>query len=129
MVRSLFSSLPERRPTQTIFGHHSPLVLHQRLVRLVSRNIFVTSDTIPFSTIKEQVGKKNFTHRTSQWVYPTTVQTEDEFHTSDEVPYGTAPDATSFTTIKKQVRKKSVTKKPKKDRVSAQSISLVRRLI
>ena len=84
----------------------------------------MTSDTILFSIITEQVGKKDVTHRPSQWVYPTTVQTEDELHTSDEVPYGT-----SFTTIKKQVRKKSVTKKSKKDRVSAKSISLVRRLI
>ena len=87
-----------------------------------------SENVIPFSTIKEQVGKKDVTYRPSQWVYPTTVQTEDEFHTSDEFPYGTAPDATSFTTIKKQVRKKSVTKKSKKDRVSAKSISLVRRL-
>ena len=71
----------------------------------------------------------NDPYRPSQWVYPTTAQTEDEFYTSDEVPYGTAPDATSFTTIKKQVWKKSVTKKSKKDRVSAKSISLVRRLI
>ena len=83
-----------------------------------------SENVIPFSTIKEQVGKKDVTYRPSQWVYPTTVQTEDELHTSDEVPYGT-----SFTTIKKQVRKKSVTKKSKKDRVSAKSISLVRRLI
>ena len=89
----------------------------------------MTSDTIPFSTMKEQVGKKKVTHRPSQWVYPTTIQTEDEFHTSDEIPYGTTPNATSFATIKRQVRKKSVTKKSKKDRVSAKSISLVRRLI
>ena len=76
--------------------------------------------------MKEQVGKKNVTHRPSQWVYPTTIQIEDEFHTSDEIPYGTTPNATSFATIKRQVRKKSVTKKSKKDRVSAKSISLVR---
>ena len=88
-----------------------------------------SENVIPFSTIKEQVGKKNVTYRPSQWVYPTTVQTEDEFHTSEEVPYGTAPDATSFTTIKKQVWKKSVTKQSKMDRVSAKSISLVRGLI
>ena len=89
----------------------------------------MTSDTIPFSTMKEQVGKKNVTHRPSQWVYPTTIQTEDEFHTSEEIPFGTSPNATSFATIKKQVRKKGVSKKSKKDRVSAKSIFLVRRLI
>ena len=83
---------------------------------------------IPFSTMKEQVGKKNVTHRPSQWVYPTTIQTEDEFHTSDEIPYRTTPNATSFSTIKKQLRKKGVYKKSKKDRVSAKSISLSERL-
>ena len=128
MVRFLFSSLPKRRPTQRIFGHHSPLVLHQKSDRLVSRSICVTSNVIPFSTMKEQVGKKNVIYAPSKWVYPTTVQTEDEFYTSDEIPYGTAPDATSFPTITKQVRKKGVSKKSKKDRISAKSISLVRRL-
>ena len=88
----------------------------------------MTSNVIPFSTIKEQVGKKNVTHSPSKWVYPTTVQTENEFYTSDEIPYGTTPDATSFPTITKQVNKKRVSKKSKKDRVSAKSISLVRRL-
>ena len=88
----------------------------------------MTSNVIPFSTMKEQVGKKNVTHSPSKWVYPTTVQTEDEFYTSDEIPYGTTPDATSFPTITKQVNKKRVPKKSKKDRISAKSISLVRRL-
>ena len=88
----------------------------------------MTSDTIPFSTMKEQVGKKKVTHRPSQWVYPTTIQTEDEFHTSDEIPYGTTPNATSFSTIKKQLRKKGVSKKSKKERVSAKSVSLSERL-
>ena len=88
----------------------------------------MTSDTIPFSTIKEQVGKKDVTYSPSKWVYPTTVQTEDEFYTSDEIPYGTAPDATSFPTITKQVNKKRVSKKSKKDRITAKSVSLSERL-
>ena len=88
----------------------------------------MTSNVIPFSTIKEQVGKKNVTHSPSKWVYPTTVQTEDEFYTSDEIPYGTTPDATSFSTITKQVRKKGVSKKSKKDRIAAKSVSLSERL-
>ena len=88
----------------------------------------MTDDTTPFSTMKEQVGKKNVTHKPSQWVYPTTTQTEDEFYTSDEIPYGTAPDATSFSTITKQVRKKGVSKKSKKDRIAAKSVSLSERL-
>ena len=88
----------------------------------------MTSDTIPFSTMKEQVGKKNVTHRPSQWVYPTTIQTEDEFHTSDETPYGTSPNANSFSTIKKQVRKKGVSKKSKRERITAKFVSLSERL-
>ena len=88
----------------------------------------MTSDTIPFSTMKEQVGKKNVTHRSSQWVYPTTIQTEDEFHTSDEIPYGTTPNATSFAVMKKQVRKKGVSKKSKRERITAKSVSLSERL-
>ena len=88
----------------------------------------MTSDTIPFSTMKEQVGKKNVIYVPSKWVYPTTIQTEDEFHTSDEIPYGTSPNATSFATIKKQVRKKGVSKKSKKERITAKSVSLLKRL-
>ena len=88
----------------------------------------MTSDTIPFSTMKEQVGKKNVTHRPSQWVYSTTMQTEDEFHTSDEIPYVTTPHTTSFTIIKKQVRKKGVSKKSKRERITAKSVSLSERL-
>ena len=88
-----------------------------------------SENVIPFSTMKEQMGKKNVIYAPSEWVYPTTIQTEDEFHTSEEIPFGTSPNATSFATIKKQVRKKGVSKKSKKDRVSAKSIFLVRRLI
>ena len=78
----------------------------------------MTDNVIPFSTMKEQVGKKNVIYAPSKWVYPTTIQTEDEFQTSDEIPYGVnppTPDATSFSTIKKQVRKKGVSKKSKKE--------------
>ena len=88
----------------------------------------MTSDTIPFSTMKEQVGKKNVIYAPSKWVYPTTTQTEYEFHTSDEIPYGTSPNATSFATIKKQVRKKGVSKKSKRERITAKSVSLSARL-
>ena len=82
----------------------------------------MTSDTIPFSTMKEQVGKKNVIYAPSKWVYPTTI------HTSDEIPYGTSPNATSFSTIKKPVRKKGVSKKSKKERITAKSVSLSERL-
>ena len=87
-----------------------------------------SENVISFSTMKEQVSKKNVTHRSSQWVYPTTIQTEDEFHTSDEIPYGTSPNATSFAVVKKQVRKRDVSKKSKKERITAKSVSLSERL-
>ena len=87
-----------------------------------------SENVIPFSTMKEQVGKTNVIHRPSQWVYPTTIQTEDEFRTYDEIPTVTTPDATSFTTIKKQVRKKGVSKKSKRERITAKSVSLSERL-
>ncbi len=83
-----------------------------------------SESVISLSTMNE----KYVTHRPYQWVYPATIQTEDEFHTYDEIPFVTTPDATSFTTIKKQVRKKSVSKKSKKDRISAKSFSLSERL-
>ena len=35
-----------------------------------------------------QVNKKNIFHRPSQWVYPTSVQSEDEFQNTDEIPCG-----------------------------------------
>ena len=88
----------------------------------------MTSDTIPFSFMKEQVGKKNVIHAPSKWVYPIENQTENEFHTSDEIPYGTTPNATSFAVMKKQVRKKGVSKKSKKERITAKSVSLSERL-
>ena len=87
-----------------------------------------SENVIPFSTMKEQVGKKNVTHRPSKWVYPTTIQTENEFYTSDEIPFGTSPNVTSFATIKKQVRKRGVSKKSKKERITAKSVSLSERL-
>ena len=91
----------------------------------------MTDDTTPFSTMKEQFGKKNVIYAPSKWVYPTTTQTEDEFQNSDEIPYGvtpSTPDATSFSTITKQVNKKRVSKKSKRDRIAAKSVSLSERL-
>ena len=87
----------------------------------------MTDDTIPFSTMKEQVSKKNVIYAPSKWVYPTENQTENEFQNSDEIPYGmtpSTPDATSFSTITKQVNKKRVTKKSKRDRIAERSVSL-----
>ena len=107
------------------------MVLHQKSVRLVSRSICVTSNVIPFSTIKEQVGKKNVIYAPSKWVYPTTTQTENEFPEPNAVPFGmnpSTPNATSFSTITKQVNKKRVSKRSKRDRIAAKSVSLSERL-
>ena len=86
---------------------------------------------IPFSTIKEQVGKKNVIHAPSKWIFPTENQTEDELHTSDEIPYGMTPstqDAASFPTFTKQVNKKKVSKKSKRDRIADKGIRLAESL-
>ena len=87
-----------------------------------------SENVIAFSTMKEQVGKKNVIHAPSKWVYPTENQTENEFQNSDEIPYGTSPNATSFAVMKKQVRKKGVSKKSKRERITAKSVSLSERL-
>ena len=53
------------------------------------------------------------------------MKTEDEFPPQNAVTY---PTTFSFDTIKKQVQKKKPTKKSKKERVSAKSISLAENL-
>ncbi len=53
------------------------------------------------------------------------MRTENEFPPEDAVPY---TPASSFDTIKKQVKKKKVSRKPKKERISAKSVSLAERL-
>ena len=53
------------------------------------------------------------------------MRTENEFPPEDAVPY---TPASSFDTIKKQVKKKRVSRKSKKERISAKSVSLAERL-
>ena len=53
------------------------------------------------------------------------MRTENEFPPEDAVPY---TPASSFDTIKKQVKKKKVSRKSKKERISAKSVSLAERL-
>ena len=81
-----------------------------------------TENVISFSTIKKQVNKKKVTYRLSQWVYPTSPQTEDELFDRE-----TNPDL-SYSKIKKQVRKKGVSRKSKKDRISDKLSSLSERV-
>ena len=62
----------------------------------------------------------------NKWVNPSKRQkTEDEFPSQDATTY---IHPTSFDTIKNQVRKKKVSKKPKKERIADKSVSLAERL-
>ena len=62
----------------------------------------------------------------NRWVNPPPrMKTEDEFPSQDAMTY--IP-PTSFNTIKKQVRKKKVSRQSKKERISAKSVSLAERL-
>ena len=62
----------------------------------------------------------------NKWVNPPPrMKTEDEFPPQDGTTY---TPSTSFDTIKKQVGKKKLSKKSKKERVSAKSISLAENL-
>ena len=62
----------------------------------------------------------------NRWVNPQRKQkTEDEFPSQDAVTY--IPPI-SFDTIKKQVRKKKVSRKSKRERIADKSISLAERV-
>ena len=62
----------------------------------------------------------------NKWLNPSKRQkTEDESAPQDATTYTSA---TSFDTIKKQVRKKKVSRKPKKERIADKSVSLAERL-
>ena len=62
----------------------------------------------------------------NKWVNPSKRQkTEDEFPSQDASPYTSA---TSFDTIKNQVRKKKIFRKSKKERIADKSVSLAERL-
>jgi len=53
------------------------------------------------------------------------MKTEDEFSSQDSITY--IP-PTSFDTIKRQVRKKKVSKKSKRERIADKSVSLAERV-
>ena len=63
----------------------------------------------------------------NKWVNPPPrkPKTEDEFPSQDATTYISA---TSFDTLKNQVRKKKVSRKSKKDRIADKSVSLAERL-
>ena len=69
---------------------------------------------------------KGKSQRMNRWVSPEPrMRTENEFSPENAVPY---TPASSFDTIRKQVKKKKPTRKSKRDRVSAKSVSLAERL-
>jgi hypothetical protein len=78
-----------------------------------------------------QLDKERLKRTSERWTSAQGLQSGNEFPEPNAVPFGmtpSTPNATSFSTIKKQVRKKGVSKKSKRDRVSAKSISLSERL-
>jgi len=61
----------------------------------------------------------------NRWLNPPREKTENEFPPQDPVTVG---HGTSFSTIKKKVGKKRITKKPKKDRLIEKALDLSHRL-
>ena len=84
----------------------------------------MTSDTIPFSTMKEQVGKKNVIYAPSKWVYPTTIQTEDEFQTSDEIHIWNLTECNLICDYQETGAEEGCIQEIQKRRITAKSISL-----
>jgi hypothetical protein len=78
-----------------------------------------------------QLDKERLKTVSNRWTSAQGLQLENEFPEPNAVPFGmtpSTPNATSFSTITKQVNKKRVSKKSKKDRITAKSVSLSERL-
>ena len=78
-----------------------------------------------------QLDKERLKRTSERWTSAQGLQLENEFPEPNAVPFGMTPsttDATSFSTITKQVNKKRVSKKSKRDRIAAKSVSLSERL-
>ena len=79
-----------------------------------------------------QLDKERFKRTTDRWTTAQGLRLENEFPDANALPYGkpTDPDTNKpkFRTITKQVRKKKVSKKSKKDRVAEKSVLLADRL-
>ena len=80
----------------------------------------------------EQIGKTRYRRTHNKWINPNQYRTENEFPDVDAIPYGMtppiSPDATSFQVIKKQVRKRKLSKKTKKERIADKSVFLADKL-
>ena len=78
-----------------------------------------------------QLDKERLKRTSERWTSAQGLQSGNEFPEPNAVPFGmtpSTPNATSFSTITKQVNKKRVSKKSKKDRITAKSVSLSERL-
>jgi hypothetical protein len=78
-----------------------------------------------------QLDKKRLKRTSKRWTSAQGLQSENEFPEPNAVPFGmtpSTPDATSFATITKQVNKKGVSKKSKRDRIAEKSVLLADRL-
>lgn len=75
----------------------------------------------------EQLGKERLSPTMNRWTNPELrkLETEDEFPDKIGVTY--IPPS-QFDTIKKQVGKKKISKKPKKERIADKSVSIAERL-
>lgn len=85
-----------------------------------------------FDDILIQLDKERFKRTTDRWTTAQGLRLENEFPDANAVPYGKQvdPDTNkpSVSTITKQLRKKRVSKKPKKDRIAEKSVFLADRL-
>ena len=88
-----------------------------------------------WARICKQIGKQRFQQTANRWLKSNDLQNEGEFDNHDAVPYGmslpytnNAPDVPSFKKIKKQVGKKKVSKKSKKERITDKNLKLAESL-
>ena len=78
-----------------------------------------------------QLDKERLKRTSERWTSAQGLQSENEFPEPNAVPFGmtpSTPDSTSFSTITKQVNKKKVSKKSKRDRIVEKSVLLADRL-
>jgi hypothetical protein len=85
-----------------------------------------------FDDILIQRDKERFKRTTDRWTTAQGLRLENEFSDANAVPYGKLVDPDinkpSGSTITKKLRKKRVSKKPKKDLVAEKSVFLADRL-
>jgi hypothetical protein len=85
-----------------------------------------------FDDILIQLDKERFKRTTDRWTTAQGLRLENEFPDANAVPYGKQVDPDinkpKISTITKQVRKKRVSKRSKKDRIADKTASLAERL-